>query len=528
MRNFFTIAALSAAAAVAAEAYAGVGVGPVMMPAKVPTQIVTEVMYDMPEGELTWLDRDCDGFRVDVFNAVHGPVYGSIVQKVEGEDGYVYLSHMVSEYPVNTWIKFEREDNTLVMNGMHALYEEWFDELDAVCTLYLVPMKVEIDENNNGTFVATDDCRYVFNEGADGTLTAADPETLLGLCLRTGEEGGAGDWLWLGYGDRSINMTVKNEETLTVPEGLKTEDWVWTFDIENAFVRVGIDGDDIYVSGMNRSIPDAWIKGKINDGKVVFPSGQYMGPDMDIFYYTYFCGANFHVEENEDGEYIMTASLADSAVFDYDAEEKSMMMVRGYVINSIPDRIYPLYFYDSVDIAKQDRNPNTPPAMAYDIEVVESDWGNNIHFQLPYTDEDGMLLHTDKLYYEVYIDGTPLEFIAFDDDWNEVVMTRIPYNYEDYDIYMYGEDHTVYFYEEVERNIGIRSIYINENGEEIYSKMALWGETGVGSVDGGKKTVSETLYDLQGREVSASVKGVVVKVTEFSDGTVVRTKEIRK
>lgn len=494
-------------------------------------QISDEVIWYAPEGEVTWLTRSCDGFVTEAFDATHGRVLGSVVQMVETEDGEVYLSHMASEYPVDTWIKGKRVDNTVVIEGVQAIYMEYDYETDEDLIVYLVPMEKQVDEAGIGTFVATDDLKYVLNIEEDGSLVASDPKLLLGVCVHTPDESVTGNevWIWKGFGDMDIKLTPNEATPLELPEGLNIEDWVWQDQYDHAFVQVAIDGDDFYVNGMDRSLPESWIKGKISDGKVTFPSGQYLGADMEIFYYSYFCGADFTLETDDEGNEVLMSSLADDAVFAYDAENKTLTTERGYVINSTADQLYPLYAYDQVSIGYQQRNPDSAPAAPYDLFINLSDWGNSVWFQLPNTDVDGKLLKENNLYYEVYVNDEIQSFMLFDEDWEMYESTRLPYSYDDgYDIFVAGTDHTVYVTPSEINNVAIRSVYINENGDEIYSAFAREGESGLSGNNVGKTAVSETIYDLQGRVVTGRTSGVTIKVVTYSDGTVSRQKTASK
>lgn len=497
-------------------------------------EVNNEVIYDVPDGELSWLDRSCEGFVYQAYDVTHGEILGSIVQMVEGEDGNVYLNHMASEYPVDTWTRFKREGNTLVMEGVQAIYVEYDDYEDLEFVVYLAPMRLVVNENNIGTFVVTDDCRYVLNIGEDGTLTSADPDILLGVCVHTPDEEVEGNdvWIWKGFGDRNIKMKPFNEEPVSLPEGIEVANWVMFDGYLNNIVQVAIDGDDFYLNGVDRSLPDAWIKGKIGDGKVTFPSGQYLGADMEIFYYSYFCGAEFSEEENEYGDFVKVASYADSAIFAYDAEAGKLTMERGYIINSRPRELFALYFYDDVSISMQHRNPETAPEAPYNLEYYSDDWGKSVWFMLPNVDEDGNILLLDNLYYEIYLNGELQYFDIFDEDWNVENTSRIPYMYDDWnDFWVASEDpkdHTVYFYYDGEvTNVGIRSIYVNENGEDIYSKMGYWGDiSGIDEVSDDMYPVSVSWYDLQGRPIAGQPVGIGVKVATYRDGRVVRSKVI--
>ena len=520
---------------------AAVTVGSLSMQAASPTyephirmgaaEVNDKIIFDAPDGELSWLDRTCDGFVTKAFDATHGLILGSVVQMVEGDDGYVYLSHMASEYPVDTWTRFEREGDTLVMEGVQAIYKEYDDYYDLNFTVYLAPMKVEINENNVGTFVVTDDCRFVLNIGEDGTLTSADPEILLGVCVHTLDEDLEGNdvWIWKGFGDRDITMTKASGVPVSLPEGLGIENWVMFDGFDSVFVQVAIDGDDFYVNGVDRSLPDSWIKGKIADGKVTFSSGQYLGADMEIFYYSYFCGAEFSEVADEEGNVVKEAGYADSAIFSYDPEAGSLTMERGYIINSTPEALFPLYFYDDVWIGMQHRDPESAPDAPYALEYFMSDWGDSVWFQLPNVDVDGNILMVENLFYEIYVDGELQYFDIENTDGIMVNTSRIPYEYDDFmDFWVAGQDHTVYLYVPVEQSIGIRSVYVNEEGEEVFSEVGYWETAGTESVGAIKTVVSERWYDLHGCPVSERHPGVAVKVTSYSDGTVVRSKVISR
>ncbi len=527
MKRFFTmIAAVAAVSGGAAMANAQTYAPQVKMGA---AEVNNNIIFDAPEGELTWLDRKCDGFVTEAFMATHGVILGSVVQMVEGEDGSVYLSHMASEYPVNTWTRFEREDNTLVMEGVQAIYEEYDDYYDENFIVYLAPMKVVINENNVGYFVVTDDARFVFNIGEDGSLTSADPEMLLGVCVHTLDESLEGNdvWIWKGFGDRNISMVAASGVPVSLPEGLEVANWVMNDGYTNNFVQVAIDGEDFYVNGVDRSLPDAWVKGKIADGKVTFPSGQYLGADMEIFYYSYFCGANFFEQEDDEGGTYLACSYADSAIFSYDAENGKLTMERGYIINSTPKDLFALYFYDDVTIGLQHRNPETAPAAPYGLEFYPSDWGDSVWFMLPNVDEEGNILHVENLYYEIYVNGELQYFDIVDEDWNVENTNRIPYLYDDWnDFWVEGEDHTVYFsYEGEVKSVGIRSIYVNENGEDVYSEMSYWGDPdSVEEIALDQTPVDVKWYDLQGRQMSGKGQGVSIKVATYKDGRIVRSK----
>lgn len=491
-----------------------------------------EPVYEAPEGEEVLMSRTCDGFVTEAFEAVHGTVRGSGVRMVTEADGQtVWLSHMASEYPVDTWIRASREGDILTVEGAQPLYMEYDWDTDEELYVYLVPMHVVIDGNMRGTFVATDDLRFDFKVGEDGSLTAVDPELLLGVCVYSSDPEATGNdvWVWAGFGDRDITMHPVTDVPLSVPEGLEMHRWVFTDEYANAFVNVGIRDDEMYIQGMSRELPDAWVRGEIRGDKVIFPSGQYLGYDEEIYYLSYFCGADFRIEIDGNGEDELVAWLEDESVFSYDAEAGRITSDNGYVINSTPDRIYPLYFYTEVTVGEQSRNHEAEPAAPYDLVFVSDEWSTYLWFQLPNTDVEGNLLDEARLWYEILVDGEPVIFEIYDEESGETSETgRIPYGYFDWDlIWVAGADHTVYFDADADSSIGVRSVYLNEEGKELMSAVSMAEGAGIGAVAGQSRMTDCGWYDLQGRALKAPAKGVVIRRSVWSDGSVRYEKVVR-
>jgi hypothetical protein len=487
-----------------------------------------EPIWEAPEGKTTLLSRSCDGFTYEAFEATHSRILGSIVTMVETEDGEVYLSNIASEYPCSTYIQATREGDTLTVKGPQAITWD-YDEWDELFTVYLVPMEVKIDpETNYGYFNATEDMTFQFKIEEDGSIVAADPEMLLGVCTYGYDNMGEEGYLWSGFGDRDIRLAKVTDSVVTPPEDGKILSWVWQDEYVTTAVSVCIDGSDLYIAGMNRDLPTAWVKGTIEGDKVTFPSGQYLGPDYEIYYLSYFCGADFSTETDEEtGEEYPVASLAEAAVFDYDAETSTLTSVNGYVINSTPDKLFPLYGYEKVTVGDQHRDVNAIPATPYNVFYTEGSYDANIWCQVPNTDVDGKLLDENKLFYEIVMDGEPFVF-TFDDYYDlEEETSLIPYNTNGYDIYSEGTDKTVYLYTLPETSIGVRSVYINENGEYLYSEICYDSELTSAKANMAEKEIkSVEWFDVAGRRVGRAVNGIAIKVTKYADGSLRREKVI--
>ena len=115
-------------------------------------------------------------------------------------------------------------------------------------------------------------------------------------------------------------------------------DWV---DITSQMgtINVAIDGDDLYIQGIAFWFKDSWIKGKINDGTVLFASAQFVGEDE--------YGPEYIVG-SEDG-----STLTNGIVFNYDAEKGILSAVTPIILeNGKKDTMYPYSYWDQPTFTK--------------------------------------------------------------------------------------------------------------------------------------------------------------------------------
>lgn len=480
-------------------------------------------------GKLYVLNRDCEAFMLEAYEAIRERSYGSVIEMIDGDDGFVYFNYIVSEYPCESSIKAERVGETIVIKGPQALYEEYDYDTDETYMVYLVPLQQYIDENQRGYYIADESMEFVFNVKPDGTLVSADPTVMLGVCTYGYAQYLGGDgYIWSGYGDRDITISKVEGTLVTPPEGLEPQKWVWEDDYETTMVNLIFDNKDIYIQGMDRELPETWVKGtQTAENQIEFTSGQYLGPSFSDLFFHFFCGADFvEIDDPESEEPRTEASLAPTSIFRYDAAARKMHTVNGYVINSSPTQLYPLYFYRDLVIEVQERNPNCPPAAPYDLEYISDDWGNRVWVQIPNTDTDGNLLDEDNLYYELFLDGDPYE-LDIEYPGIEEHPTWVPYKFQNMDIFVAGKDHTVYFYAEGAETFGMRSVYVNEEGNVIYSTIT--GDGNDVAVDTVKADVEQIeWYDLMGRRISRPEKGIVIRSMRYNDGNVKTQKVVLK
>jgi len=492
----------------------------------------SEPIYDVPDGEKTLMSRDCESFEFEAFESVRSKVIGSITNFVTTDNGEVYIGNPISGYPVDSWLKAVKEGNTLSIRGVQPIYEEYDYDTEESYMVYVMPMEIKIDENQQGTCVPAADMRYDLILNDAGVYESVDHNKMLGVCIKTadmaGEDTADQEYYWTGFGDRDIKISSVNSKPVEIPDGSEMQKWLWKDQYETSFANVIFNGNDVYVSGMYRNIPDAWIKGTVNGDKVYFPSGQYLGPDYSIGYLSYFCGAEFELKTDPDtGEEEQYASMVENAIFDYDKEGQTLLTVNGYIINSSADRLYPLYFYDQVNLEYYTRDVNAVPAAPYDLAYV-NDYDKKLTVKIPNVDVDGKLLDVNDLYYEILLNDEPLVFdpeVYY--DFSEAT-TLIPYNMDGYDIYAIGTDHTVYLYTEEEGVWGVRSVYVNENGETLYSDIITTEMNSIDNIASGKKVAGEIWHDIYGRRINRPSDGIAICTTIYSDGSATHRKIIVK
>ena len=138
------------------------------------------------------------------------------------------------------------------------------------------------------------------------------------------------------------------DAVVTPPASLETHGYrlnAYIFDgsswvVVDRTLQIGIDGSDVYLQGFSVYLPDAWIKGTLNEDRtqVTFPS-QYYGnlSGYDLYFYPV---------SPVDGEYVLI-----DAVFNYDERSDVFVLDQEQVCyileNAHPDQLGWYYMYDS-------------------------------------------------------------------------------------------------------------------------------------------------------------------------------------
>ncbi len=457
-----------------------------------------------------------------VYNAPdeYGEAQSTNVQHVTGvafDGDFVYIQGLAYYFP-EAWVKGKLEGNTVTIPVWQFVGEDDYGRE------YLAGTK-------DGS--AVEDIVFIYDAEAQ-TLTMQTPFIL--------ENDGNEEVGYWGYWHSVILYAGEPQvlEPVEAPADLATETYIFKANaVESghedegaqpyeAQVKVGFDGDDVYIQGLSPDMPDLWVKATKNEaGQYVIPANQYMG-ELSFWGYTF---PYFFTAVNDDN------TLAD-VVLNYDPETSTFTTDQIVALNGDKKSLYYYLLFGSVVITKMEEVAATPADPTFEeFNISETVGYSTIYASVPTVDTEGNTLLTDKLYYIIWIekDGVaqPYTFTAdlYSVDFTEDV-TEVPWTLDGYDIYRGGE--IIYLEDEIEElqswtKVGIQSVYYGA-GERNVSNI-VWNDgssTITTGIDAITADSDARYFDMQGRAVERTHKGLVIKQTRDANGHIQTQKVVRK
>jgi hypothetical protein len=153
-----------------------------------------------------------------------------------------------------------------------------------------------------------------------------------------------------------------------------------------------------------------------------------------------------------------------------------------------------------------------------------------IKFNAYSLDVDGNFIDPAKVYYNLYLDDKPLLFKPENYESLKEETTDIPYAMDDeWNFYVYGDTHRVYFYTGDFTKMGVQVIY-KGGGETRKSNIVYLVVDGIQNVSasdsGNVKGIS--YFDLSGRKIANPVRGLYFKATVYDNGTTTNEKVLMR
>lgn len=452
-------------------------------------------------------------------------VYAVLPIAIDGND--MYIQGLFPGYLPDAWIKGTIDGNKVTFPTGQYVGNLSSEEASYQCYI------LGYDETTESL------CDIVFSYDADNGVLATNHYIILnsGTASLSAID-------YVSYVDITKTAPVY-PEPIQAPAGLVTSEYVMSgyeyvtdesseteisLSPIDARVLIGFDGSDVYFYGLADTL---WAKGTLSsDGtKITIPANQYMGT-IENYFYT----SDYYVTALDS----VTGQMVD-LVFNYDAANGILSSNQEVCLNGSRKILY--YYSICVDVkltkmVEFAATPATPAVAGFSYNETAA-WGR-LQAVIPLVDVDGKDLLTSCLSYQVmieYRDGTvaPLTFTT--DLYHDLTsdMDTIPYALRNYDFYP-GEKHSIYLNQPLEvmktwKQIGIKSIYTGggETHESAVSWYSLeeWYES-LGIADVKAEPLSTTYYNLQGRPVSASQKGLLIQQTRMADGTVKTRKVVRR
>ena len=446
----------------------------------------------------------------------------NVAGKFVTDNSTVYIYNPLSLFITGTYMQGTLvDDETIKVDFPQLIYVEEYE--GEVYNYYLNKLNFIFDEGSDETgwyFIDEEDnsLSYKLIDG-NWELQGTDmARSVLGITDEFGE--------WMGFADFMTVYAPFDLEPLTPPADLMAEEWAMTYgEGDGRFVSVGISDNEFFLKGFFTEIPEAWIKGEIVDDQVIFPSKQFLGTDRFIYHYDYFFGGEISEYYDEEIDYTYNViNMTDELVFQYDEENKYLSSEGAGILNSSPD--YQSYFewvdYPVLRINPEDMSlvPANPEITYW--EYMDFYYGMGyMYFNVPLVNVDGYLLNKDNLYYKVWFDDEPYIFSPSIYPTLTEDTELIPVTFNDwFDFSIQGIEHFLALYMEGYDKVGVQTVYLD--GETQYcSDICYYGEesSGIEIVNPDNKVQNIVYYDLNGKMVSPSSKGLLIKKITYSDGT---------
>ncbi len=495
-----------------------------------------------PEGEMFVYQKSGAYFSYNwLMGMTGGSLDGTVSRVVFSPDGSkLYMQSPVSFFfdCKNNWIVGDIIDDKVTFTFPQMIsYVRYEYSPDEVVEYYDYALKleyIESEDGESGWYYPTENQEMTFNILADGSLEPVDSDlSMIGECVwfdqgdNASDEGGY--WSWQGNGDIITQMKKVTDEAIEVPSEVEFETWSLISGLSTSDVQIGIMDDQLYFKGLFSYLPDATVVGTIEDNKVIFKGGQYLGVAWDYLSTAYFLTGDMIQIDSENGSYPFFV-VEDDLTFEYDSQKKILSCPNGtYLFSSVPDQVIYYSYVENPYLCVPDPNAEIKSLLApiitefFDYQDFESyELFPEIRFDFPTVDADKQPLDKSKLFYQVMVDGEPFEFDG--DEYElpngESSTTEIPFGYRSNAFWITSNiGHGVVLYFLGFESLGIRTFY-KDGDTLIYSDIAeVDGYNRLNQVEEGKDILSINYYNLTGQKVTRPSEGVVLRQTVFSNGS---------
>ncbi len=439
---------------------------------------------------------------------------------IDGDD--MYIHNVIREYPgIDSWVKGHFAEDGVV--------EFEFPQPVAIDpntgeTLYAAMLKGDFVEGIVAFVPNTESpcLRLQSNETRDKFTQiipeVADDDVFAAYAGMIGLVNGEGTFR--SYAEQNVSYEIWSEVPATPSAQVETQAYTADYkdnwnDSFKRLIQIGVDGKDAWIGGLCEALPEAWLKGSVQeDGSIILDSKQYLGVAND---YLYFMCA---VDKNASGAYSMAPSVVLKPVEGGYEAAGPMVFNLGY------SRVFLGIAVENLKCTVKVASDPIPVNPVFGEPEWDANDGMGVADVLILPESvDGEALDPENLYYRVFFDGE-LAALEYDENYNPV--TELKYGKEsDLILFMY-DWHFIIFLEPL-KSIGVQSVY-KDGDKEYCSDLVTFDfpSTSVSDLSGeAKEVASECYYSLDGT-LLANPEGMCIRKVTYSDGTVSVTKIVKK
>lgn len=498
-----------------------------------------QIIKDTPKGRLIEnLYRSSKSWVKKGWTGIQAGRYEGLVSKIViGEDGCIYIYNPLSGLDSKSWLKLERQADGKYRAKLpqDILTDDYGgdddDEESSERTIKLQRM-VSSDGGENYEPVATS-MNYVdfILEGRTLKMSGmGQKKQIWGASFNNKwERNYGGDW--------ALTIEPLKEQLITPPATATKSQYTVTSksDPSPRIVEVMTDNNDIYIKGLFKAekLANVWVKLTKQGDKAVMPTNQYLGITQKTDFKKYDSDkSDYHTFaaafENEE-------KTAENLEFSIDATGKltASKLLRTSLGRASNDNITGEDYVESYEgltltpYIQKAGKPATPVYFYFTSTPNYDNTSNEIKlaFYVKNADINGNVLNPEKMYYNVYVNGStePFKFkksVSQYRDMHEDEMTNIPFNYKDkrnYDFEVIDNLRILHFYDSSITTVKVVMVY-EADGKKYSSEplVASLPPTGIESAKFNKAT-TEKYYTIDGRQIQKLQKGL--NIVKSSDGT---------
>ena len=498
-----------------------------------------QIIKDTPKGKLMEnLYRSSKSWVKKGWTGVQQGRYEGLVSKIViGDDGCIYIYNPLSGLDSKSWLKLEKQaDGKYRAKLPQAILTDDYggddeEEESSERTITLNRMVSNDDGKNYEPVGAT--MNYVDFTWENNKLV------MKGMGQKKQIWGAAYNNSWQSNygGDWALTIEPLGEQLITPPSTAVKAQYIVSSksDPSPRIVEAMTDNNDIYIKGLFKAekLANVWVKLTKQGDKAVMPTNQYLGItqkedfkkyDSDKSDYHTFAAAF----ENEE-------KTAENLEFSIDATgkltaSKTLRTSLGRASNdNITGEDY-VESYEGLTLTPYIQKAGKPATPEYFYFTSTPDYDNTsneikLAFYVKNADVDGNYIDPEKMYYNVYVNGSkePFKFKKTESqyrDMHEDEMTNIPFNYKDknnYDFKVSDNIRILHFYDSSITTAKVVMVY-EADGKKYSSEplVATLSTAGIESANFNKAT-TEKYYTIDGRQIQKLQKGL--NIVKSSDGT---------